>query len=145
MKPMKKREGSEPQFGGVMKGPEELAKEHFGDVEGLLVVRAQKVELAQHYAAKFDLSLDDPDVSTTAMLLAWTRFREFALIQASEQKIYDEVARSGLSYGDALYKVIQGETQKRVLLEIRRLHEQSKGLTSDLKGLSNQSDTSDKP
>ena len=78
-------------------------------------------------------------------MLAWTRFREFALIQAAEKKVYDVVAQSGIDYTDALYRVIQSETQKRVLIEIRRLHEQARTLTQDLGDLRDQQDSSDKP
>ena len=143
MEPAHKKKKS--GFQGVMKGPEELAREHFGEVEGLLVARAQKIELARHYASKYGLALDDPDVSTTATMLAWTRFREFALIQAAEKKVYDVVAQSGIDYTDALYRVIQSETQKRVLIEIRRLHEQARTLTQDLGDLRDQQDSFDKP
>jgi len=120
----------------IMKGPEDLAKEHFGKAEGLLIVRAKKLELAEHYAKSYGLKMEDPDVATTATLLAWTRFREFSLIQASEKKIYEYVVERGVSYGDALFASIQSENQKRVLIEVRRLHDQARHLKKDLEDLS---------
>jgi len=133
MEPAHKRPDQDPYI--KLKGSKELAEEHFGAVEGLLIAEAKKLELAKYYADKYELDFNDPDVVATATLKAWTRFREFALIKASEKKIHDEVVRSGLDYDEVLFASVQGEKQKRVILEIRRLHEQGRSLDSDLRDL----------
>jgi hypothetical protein len=112
-----------------------LAVEHFGDVEGLMLVESQKVDLAKFYAESHGLDMNDPDVTATAMLKAWTRFREFSLIQAAEKKIYKEMVSSGEDYGDVLYRVVSSDSQKRISFEIRRLHDQARALERDLVSL----------
>ena len=133
MEPAPERKREDPYM--MLKGSKELAEEHFGTVEGLLIADAKKIELAKYYADKHGLDFKDPDVVATATLKAWTRFREFALIQASEKKVYEQVVASGLSYEEALYEIIQSDRQRRVLTEIRRLHEQGRSLNADLKAL----------
>lgn len=133
MQPAPKREEKEPYT--KLKGSKELAEEHFGPVEGLIIAEAKKLELAKFYADKYKLDFADPDVITTATLKAWTRFREFSLIKASEKKIHEEVVRTGLDYDEVLFMTVQAERQKRVIIEIRRLHEQGRSLDNDLRGL----------
>jgi hypothetical protein len=89
-----------------LQSPTEIAVERFGPTEGLLLVDGTKLGLARHYAEKHGLDLDDPDVLATTTLKAWVRFREFALIESG--------------------------AQTRAMAEIRKLHEQAKGLDRDL-------------
>jgi len=119
----------------VLRSAKDMALENFGHVEGLMLVEASKVELAEHYAKARGLRFKDPDVCATATLKAWTRFREFSLIQASERRVYEEAVRSGEDYGDALYRITQSDAQKRVIQEIRRLHDQCRRLDKDLEAL----------
>ena len=120
----------------VLRSAKDLAVESFGHVEGLLLVEATKIDLAKHYAIRADLDFDDPDVCATATLMAWTRFREFVLIQAAEKRVYEECVRTGKDYGEVLYLMIQSDSQRRVNSEIRRLHDQCRTLSRDLSRLS---------
>lgn len=113
--------------------PETLAVERFGSTEGLMLVHATKMELAEHYAQQLGLDFKCPDVVATCTLKAWTRWREFALIQHSEEAIFTHAERNGLAYAAALYEVTLQGSQKGVLSEISRLHAQARGLTRELK------------
>lgn len=88
--------------------PETLAVERFGSTEGLMLVHATKMELAEHYAQQLGLDFKCPDVVATCTLKAWTRWREFALIQHSEEAIFTHAERNGL----ACSRVVRGDPSR---------------------------------
>lgn len=118
--------------------PEVLAVERFGSTEGLILVHGTKIELAEHYAREHELNFKDPDVVATCTLKAWSRFREFALLQAVEEAVYEFAEANGESYEKALLAITTQGSQKLALQEITRLHGQAKSLTRELRSFKRQ-------
>ena len=103
---------------------EDMAKQRFGDVEGLAVVQKTTVELSKHYAGRFDLDPQDPEVSIIASALAFTRHQELLLLTEVERALFARVADhpAGLSYGEVLFNVTRTGAYKDISREIDRLH-----------------------
>ena len=66
-------ESSRPPSLSRLPSVEELARDRFGDVEGLAIVQKTTLELAKHYSERFDLDSHDPEVTLVASALAFAK------------------------------------------------------------------------
>ena len=117
--------------------PEELAKQRFGDTEGLAIVRKSTMELARHYADRFELDLNDPEVILITSALAFTRHKEFTLLIEVERDLFIRVTEcpEGKSYGEVLFSITKTGAYKDIHREIDRLHNRSRQYIKELKEL----------
>ena len=102
----------------------ELAEARFGKVEGMAIVEQTTLQLAAHYAKRFALCVDDPEVSLIASALAFTRHKEFTLLVEIERDLYGRMTTSprGESYGQVLFNVTRTGAYREIHKEIDRLH-----------------------
>lgn len=116
---------------------EELARDRFGDVEGLAIIQKTTLELAKHYAARFDLVSSDPEVSVIAAALAFARHKEFILLLELERDLFTRVATSpeGATYGETLFNVTRTGAYKEIHRELDRLHMRAGKYLDELRGL----------
>ena len=123
---------------------EDLAKERFGDIEGLAIVTQTTLELASYYAEKFKLDKLDPEVSIISSALAFTRHKELLLLIEIERELFDRVSSSpdGASYGQVLFKSTKNGAFKDVYREVDRLHSRAKSYISELRELRKESQRS---
>jgi len=124
---------------------EDLAKERFGDIEGLAIVTQTTLELSAYYAEKFKLDKLDPEVSIISSALAFTRHKELLLLIEIERELFDRVSSSpdGASYGQVLFKSTKNGAFKDVYREVDRLHSRAKSYISELGELRKESQRSD--
>ena len=103
---------------------DELAKERFGNIEGLAIITKTTLELAGHYSDRFDLDPMDPEVSLITSALAFSRHKEFLLLAEIERDLYGRVAEhpAGLGYGEILLNATRTGAYKDIYREIDRLH-----------------------
>mgnify|MGYP003141240910 CR=1 FL=1 len=78
---------------------EDMARERFGNTEGLAIVQKTTLDLAKHYAQRFDLEAEDPEVSLITAALAF-----------------------GSSYGEVLFNVTKTGAYREIHREVDRLH-----------------------
>jgi len=106
--------------------PDELARQRFGETDGLAIVRQTTLELAAHYAARFDLPVEDPEVSLITAALAFSRHKEFTLLVELERDLHERVSVSAdETYGQVLFNVTRTGAYQAIHRELDRLH--SKG------------------
>lgn len=107
--------------------PEELAQARFGNTDGLAIVTQTTLELAAHYASRFKLPTDDPEVSLITAALAFSRHKEFTLLVELERDLHSRVSLSleDETYGQVLFNVTRTGAYKEIHKELDRLH--SKG------------------
>ena len=122
----------------------DLAKERFGDIEGLAIVTQTTLELASHYAGKFKLDKRDPEVNIISSALAFTRHKELLLLIEIERELFDRVSSSpdGASYGQVLFKSTKNGAFKDGYREVARLHSRAKSYISELRELRKESQRS---
>ena len=118
-------------------GAEDLARDRFGDTEGLAVVANTTLELASHYAKQYGLEMSDPDVQVLASALAFARHKEFLLLQEMERDIQRRVLSSGesTSYGEVLFRTAKTGAYAEVNREITRLHSRAESFHRELRAL----------
>lgn len=122
---------------------EDMARQRFGDTEGLAIVRQTTLELAAHYAQRFDLNPQDPEVNILAAALAFSRHKEFTLMVELERDLHSRVAQSpDQSYGEVLFNVTRTGAYKEVQREIDRLHTKCGQYLKELSALSLEQDDS---
>jgi len=116
---------------------EEMARNRFGDVEGLAIVQKTTLELSAHYAERFDLDPLDPEVTLVAAALAFARHKEFTLLVELERDLFSRVTTSpeGASYGEILFTVTRTGAYREIHREIDRLHRCSNQYLKELQGL----------
>lgn len=121
---------------------EDMARSRFGDVEGLAIVTKTTLELAQHYAERFDLDPTDPEVTLIASAVAFTRHKEFTLLVELERDLYGRVANSpdGLSYGQTLFNVTRTGAYREIHREVDRLHMRAGQYLKELRELAQDTD-----
>lgn len=117
--------------------PEELARQRFGDTEGLAIVKKTTLELAKHYSERFDLDLNDPEVMLISSALAFTRHKEFTLLIEVERDLFTRVTDcpQGKSYGETLFSITKTGAYKDIHREIDRLHNRSRQYIKELREL----------
>ena len=122
-----------------LKSPADLAKGRFGDIEGLAIVEKNTLDLAKHYANRFELDPADPEVSVTAAALAFTRHKEFTLLVELERDLFARVTTSpeGASYGQILFTVTRTGAYKEIHRELDRLHIRAGQYMKELRALYN--------
>lgn len=120
-----------------LSSPEDLATQRFGDVEGLAIVKQTTLDLAQHYAEKYGLPKDDPDVCVITAALAFTRHKQMTLLMELEQDTYRRTLASpeGEDYGRVLFRMTRSGTHQRVHREVDRLHARARAYTKELREL----------
>jgi len=118
-----------------------LARDRFGDVEGLAIVQKTTLELAKHYSERFDLDSHDPEVTLVASALAFARHKEFTLLVQLERDLFTRVATSpdGSSYGEVLFNVTRTGAYREIHREIDRLHSKAGVYLKELKELNEDS------
>ena len=119
---------------------EELARERFGDVEGLAIVQKTTLDLSQHYAERFNLDSKDPEVTLVASALAFARHKEFTLLLELEKDLFTRVATSpeGASYGETLFSVTRTGAYREIHRELDRLHSRAGKYLKELKELASE-------
>lgn len=103
---------------------EDMARERFGNAEGLAIVQKTTLDLAKHYAQRFELEAEDPEVSLITTALAFSRHKEFTLLVELERDLFTRVATSpdGKSYGQVLFNVTKTGAYREIHREVDRLH-----------------------
>lgn len=103
---------------------EDMARERFGNTEGLAIVQETTLDLAKHYAKRFSLDVEDPEVSLITAALAFSRHKEFTLLVELERDLFTRVATSpdGSSYGQVLFNVTKTGAYREIHREVDRLH-----------------------
>ena len=120
---------------------EDMARQRFGDTEGLAIVKQTTLELAAHYAERFGLNPLDPEVNILAAALAFSRHKEFTLMVELERDLHSRVAESpDQSYGEVLFNVTRTGAYKEVQREIDRLHGKCAGYLKELSALALEQD-----
>jgi len=134
-------ESSRPPSLSRLPSVEELARDRFGDVEGLAIVQKTTLELAKHYSERFDLDSHDPEVTLVASALAFARHKEFTLLVQLERDLFTRVATSpdGSSYGEVLFNVTRTGAYREIHREIDRLHSKAGVYLKELKELNEDS------
>lgn len=119
---------------------EELARERFGDVDGLAIVKKTTLELSKHYAERFNLDPSDPEVTLVTSALAFARHKEFTLLVELERDLFTRVTTSpdGHSYGQTLFNVTRTGAYREIHREIDRLHMRAGQYMKELRELSNE-------
>ena len=119
---------------------EELARDRFGDIDGLAIVQKTTLELSKHYAKRFDLDPSDPEVTLVTSALAFARHKEFTLLVELERDLFTRVTVSpdGHSYGQALFNVTRTGAYREIHREIDRLHLRGGQYLKELRELSNE-------
>jgi hypothetical protein len=128
---------SNPPTLRVLASPEDLAVARFGQIEGLAIVRKTTLDLAQHYASKYSLEMEDPDVCIIASALAFTRHKQMILLTELEQDIYMRTLASpdGDDYGRTLFRLTRSGAHKEVHREVDRLHSRARAYSKELRQL----------
>jgi len=123
MQPMSKKVSKAPPL-RALPTVNEMAEQRFGKVDGLAIVEQTTMQLARHYAKRFDLDPDDPEVTLITTALAFTRHKEFTLLVEVERDLYTRVATSpeALSYGQVLFNVTKTGAYRDIHREVDRLH-----------------------
>ena len=121
-----------------LKNSEDLAAERFGKVDGLAIVQKTTLELAGYYANKYNLDSADPDVSVLTAALAFSRHKEFMLLQQLERDLHERVLMSSddESYAEALFQAARTGAHSTVHKELDRLHARCKAYHKELKDAS---------
>ena len=115
---------------------EELAAARFGKVEGLALVRKTTLEMAKHYADRFGLDLDDPEVSMITSVLAFTRHKEMTLLVGCESDLQKRVIEHPTAeYGEVLFTITRTGAHKDIHKEIDRLHARANKYIKELRQL----------
>lgn len=116
---------------------EDLAVARFGSAEGLAIVNKTTLELSAHYAKRFDLDLEDPEVMLTATALAFTRHKEFTLLREIEKDLYTRVIASpdGQDYGEVLFNTTRTGAHRDIHREVDRLHGRGSLYLKELRAL----------
>jgi hypothetical protein len=118
---------------------EELAVARFGKADGLALLRQTTLEMAQHYATRFNLDQKDPEVSMITAVLAFTRQREFQLLIGCEQDVQQRVLDHPTDgYTEVLFKLARKGAHRDVHREIDRLHSRASKYISELRTLQNE-------
>jgi len=136
MQPMSKQADKAPKL-RALPTVNELAEQRFGKVEGLAIVEQTTLQLATHYAKRFSLDADDPEVSLIASALAFTRHKEFTLLVELERDLFGRVATSpsGETYGQVLFNVTKTGAYRDVHREVDRLHIRAGRYLEELRSL----------
>ena len=119
---------TKPSF-ARLKNSADLAVERFGKADGLAIVQQTTLELAGHYAKKYGLDPVDPDVSVLTAALAFSRHKEFMLLQELERDLHERVLMSSDAgtYAEALFQAARTGAHSAVHKELDRLHARCKG------------------
>ena len=120
-----------------LKNSEDLAAERFGRSDGLAIVTQTTLELAGHYAKRYGLDPTDPDVSVLTAALAFSRHKEFMLLQELERDLHERVLMSADegSYAEALFQAARTGAHSAVHKEMDRLHTRCKLYHKELSDL----------
>ena len=134
--PAKKSEKPEPLK--RLNNAEDLARSRFGNAEGLAIVNETTLGLAKHYAQRFALDPQDPEVSIITTALAFTRHKEFILFMEVEHDLQTRVMASPgkLSYGEVLLNTARTGAYRDVNRELDRLHNRAAVYLRELRELS---------
>jgi len=119
---------------------EEMAKERFGDIEGLAIVQKTTLDLSKHYAKRFGLDSADPEVTLISSALAFARHKEFVLLVELERDLFARVATSptSASYGETLFSVTRTGAYKEIHRELDRLHVRAGKYLKELRELADE-------
>jgi len=116
--------------------PEQLAQARFGKVDGLAIVNQTTLELAEHYAKRFDLDSSDSEVCLITSALAFTRHKEFLLFLECERDLQRRVLEHPTAeYGEILFSLTRTGAHKDIHKEIDRLHLRANKYIKELKVL----------
>jgi len=134
-------EESKPNF-ARLKNSKDLAIERFGRSDGLAIVKQTTLELAAHYATKYGLDSADPDVSVLTAALAFSRHKEFMLLQELERDLHERVLMSAEdeTYAEALFQAARTGAHSSVHKEMDRLHARCKLYHKELKEIAGPGD-----
>jgi len=125
-----------------LKSSKDLAVERFGRSDGLAIVTNTTLELAAHYADRYNLDAKDPDVSVLTAALAFSRHKEFLLLQELERDLHERVlmAQDEANYAEALFQAARTGAHSSVHKEMDRLHARCKTYHKELKDLASPDD-----
>ena len=128
-----------------LKSSTDLAVERFGKADGLAIVKQTTLELAGHYAGKYGLDPADPDVSVLTAALAFSRHKEFMLLQELERDLHERVLMSSDegTYAEALFQAARTGAHSAVHKEMDRLHARCKGYHKELSVFASDSTSSE--
>tara|TARA_R100000458_G_scaffold57662_2_gene64183 strand:+ start:999 stop:1424 length:426 start_codon:yes stop_codon:yes gene_type:complete len=118
---------------------EEMAEARFGSVEGLAIVKETTLGLAKHYAERFKLNPEDPEVSLITSALAFTRHKEFMLYMELERDLHSRVSNhpdEKTGYGQVLFQSVRTGAHREINRELDRLHSRASVYLKELKELS---------
>lgn len=117
-----------------LKNSADLAVERFGKSDGLAIVKKTTLELAAHYAKRYKLDPADPDISVLTAALAFSRHKEFMLLQELERDLHERVlmAAEDGTYAEALFQAARTGAHSAVHKEMDRLHARCKGYHKEL-------------
>ena len=114
--------------------PEELAQARFGKVDGLAIVKQSTLQLAEHYANRFDLDPTDSEVCLITSALAFTRHKEFLLFLECERDLQRRVLEHPTAeYGEILFNLTKTGAHVDIHKEIDRLHLRANKYIKELK------------
>ena len=114
--------------------PEQLAQARFGKGDGLAIVNQSTLELAEHYAQRFDLDPSDSEVCLITSALAFTRHKEFLLFLECERDLQRRVLEHPTAeYGEILFSLTRTGAHKDIHKEIDRLHLRANKYIKELK------------
>ncbi len=104
--------------------PEAMALARFGPTDGLAIVQQTTLALGRHYADRYGLDMDDPEVMIVSVALATARHREFLLMRTLERALFERVVTDpeGRDYEAILLNSVQTGAFTPVNREIDRLH-----------------------
>jgi hypothetical protein len=122
---------------------EEMARDRFGDIDGLAIVQKTTLDLSKHYARRFGLDSADPEVTLITSALAFARHKEFTLLVELERDLFSRVATSpeGASYGETLFNVTRTGAYKEIHRELDRLHTRASKYLNELRELSGEQES----
>lgn len=116
--------------------PEDLATARFGRTDGLAIVQQTTLELAEHYAKRFDLDVADSEVCLITSALAFTRHKEFLLFVECERDLQRRVLEHPTAeYGEVLFSLTRTGAHNDIHKEIDRLHLRANKYIKELKVL----------
>jgi len=121
-----------------LQNPEDLARSRFGNADGLAIVNETTLGLAKHYATRFELDVEDPEVSLITTALAFTRHKEFMLFMEVERDLQSRVMNNPgrISYGEVLLNTARTGAYRDVNRELDRLHNRASVYLKELRTLS---------
>ena len=139
MKPSPKKVSETPEL-KRLESVEDMAKARFGDTDGLAIVRKTTLDLAKHYADRYELDVKDPEVSLITSALAFTRHKEFVLYVEVERELHARVSShpDNIGYGQILFQSVRTGAFKEIYRELDRLHSRAATYLKELRELSKQ-------